>query len=172
MEFLNTNIVCSVPGLPNSLATTTEGNPLDPSVLATTSKLTPAHPPILATTQSSSCSSVVLTHNSREVIPGHNPYNTMCLTPILSHNSRIRSGPQPMEPQQTHQEDNFKSHVEHLSQVLSRLINTVGTSSLNVPLRPCLLKLEPLFNHYSPPLIARPSTCASLQNHCSLRILA
>jgi len=36
----------------------------------------------------------------------------------------------------------FKSPAEHLSQVSSHLINTAGTSSLNVPLHPCLLKLR------------------------------
>jgi len=38
--------------------------------------------------KSSSCSSAILSHNSRDVIPSHNSRNATCLTPILSHNSR------------------------------------------------------------------------------------
>jgi len=38
--------------------------------------------------KSSSCSSVIPSHNSRNVIMSHNSRNTTCLTPILSHNSR------------------------------------------------------------------------------------
>jgi len=38
--------------------------------------------------KSSSCSSAILSHNSRGVISNHNSRNTTCLTPIPSHNSR------------------------------------------------------------------------------------
>jgi len=38
--------------------------------------------------KSSSCSSAIPNHNSRDAIPSHNPRNTTCLTPIPSHNSR------------------------------------------------------------------------------------
>ena len=38
--------------------------------------------------KSSSCSSAIPSHNSRFVIPSHNSRNAMCLTLILSHNSR------------------------------------------------------------------------------------
>ena len=37
---------------------------------------------------SSLCSSVITSHNSRDSIPSHNSRNTTCLTPISSHNSR------------------------------------------------------------------------------------
>ncbi|QCD87346.1 hypothetical protein DEO72_LG3g1880 [Vigna unguiculata] len=36
--------------------------------------------------KSSSCSSVIPSHNSRDVIPSHNSRNVTCLTPITSHN--------------------------------------------------------------------------------------
>jgi len=36
--------------------------------------------------KSSSCSSAILSHNSRDVIPSHNSRNATCLTPIPSHN--------------------------------------------------------------------------------------
>jgi len=38
--------------------------------------------------KSSSCSSVIPSHNSKDVILSHNSRNATCLTPILSHNSR------------------------------------------------------------------------------------
>jgi len=38
--------------------------------------------------KSSLCSSVISSHNSRDVILSHNSRNITCLTPILSHNSR------------------------------------------------------------------------------------
>ncbi|QCD96727.1 hypothetical protein DEO72_LG6g1437 [Vigna unguiculata] len=38
--------------------------------------------------KSSSCSSAILSHNLRDAIPSHNSRNVMCLTLILSHNSR------------------------------------------------------------------------------------
>ncbi|QCE14574.1 hypothetical protein DEO72_LG11g1577 [Vigna unguiculata] len=38
--------------------------------------------------KSSSCSSAIPSHNSRDVILSHNPENATCLTPIPSHNSR------------------------------------------------------------------------------------
>jgi len=38
--------------------------------------------------KSSSCSSAISSHNSRDIIPSHNSENATCLTPILSHNSR------------------------------------------------------------------------------------
>jgi len=38
--------------------------------------------------KSFSCSSAIMSHNSRDVIMSHNSRNAMCLTPILSHNSR------------------------------------------------------------------------------------
>ncbi|QCE04046.1 hypothetical protein DEO72_LG8g2079 [Vigna unguiculata] len=38
--------------------------------------------------KSSSCSSAILSHNSRDAILSHNPRNATCLTTILSLNSR------------------------------------------------------------------------------------
>jgi len=38
--------------------------------------------------KSSSCSSAIPSHNSRDAILSHNPRNATCLTPILSLNSR------------------------------------------------------------------------------------
>jgi len=38
--------------------------------------------------KSSSCSSTIPSHNSRDVILSHNSRNATCLTPIPSHNSR------------------------------------------------------------------------------------
>jgi len=43
--------------------------------------------------KSSSCSSAIPSHNSRDVIPSHNSRNATCLTPIPSHNSRNTSKP-------------------------------------------------------------------------------
>jgi len=40
-----------------------------------------------------SCSSAIPSHNSREIIPGHNPSNATCLTFILGHNPRNTSKP-------------------------------------------------------------------------------
>ena len=38
--------------------------------------------------KSSSCSSAIPSHNSRDVIPSHNSRNATCLNPISSHDSR------------------------------------------------------------------------------------
>jgi len=38
--------------------------------------------------KSSSCSSAIPSHNSRDAIPSHNSRNATCLTPILSNKSR------------------------------------------------------------------------------------
>jgi len=43
--------------------------------------------------KSSLCSSVILSHSSRDVILSHNSRNVTCLTPIPSHNSRNISKP-------------------------------------------------------------------------------
>jgi len=43
--------------------------------------------------KSSSCSSAIPSHNSRDVIPSHNSRNATCLTPISSHNSRNTNKP-------------------------------------------------------------------------------
>ncbi|QCE04039.1 hypothetical protein DEO72_LG8g2072 [Vigna unguiculata] len=60
MEFPSTNIVRNVPGLPNSSATIEEGNPSGPIRTGHNQHI---HTDTLANPS----------HNSREVIPGHNP---------------------------------------------------------------------------------------------------
>ncbi|QCE15112.1 hypothetical protein DEO72_LG11g2120 [Vigna unguiculata] len=66
--------------------------------------------------KSSSCSSVIPSHNSRDVILSHNSENATCLTPILSHNSRdtFRATTQgtPASPPLRY----FRSLIDHASQ--------------------------------------------------------
>jgi len=61
---------------------------VDPSIRATTRTLIPQNTRQLESQlKCSLCSSVILSHNSRDVILSHNSRNAMCLTPIPSHNS-------------------------------------------------------------------------------------
>jgi len=78
-----------VPRLPNSLVITKEGNLTGPIrtrhyVHTHTGKTRHPEPQL----KSSSCSSAILSHNSRDVILGHNSRNATCLTLIPIHNSK------------------------------------------------------------------------------------
>jgi len=60
-----------------------------PSVRATTRTLTPlTHTISSHNSRNVQCSSSILSHNLRDVIPRHNSRNAMCLSSIPSHNSR------------------------------------------------------------------------------------
>ena len=63
---------------------TEEGNLTHHSVYTQTSNTCQPKPQL----KSSSCSSAITSHNSRDFILSHNSRNVTCLTPIPSHNSR------------------------------------------------------------------------------------
>ena len=83
------NIVRNVPRLPNSLVSYQGRQPIwihrtHHNMHTHTGNTRQPEPQL----KSSSCSSVILSHNSRDAIPIHNSMNAKCLTPISSHNSR------------------------------------------------------------------------------------
>jgi len=85
----NTNIFHNVPRLPNSSATYWGGQSIWTIYTShnshTHTRNTRKPKPQL---KSSSCSSAIPSHNSRDVILSHNSMNATCLSPIASHNSR------------------------------------------------------------------------------------
>jgi len=88
-EVPNMNIIHNILRLPNSLVSHQGGQSIlncrTSHNLHTHTGNTRQPKPQL---KSSSCSSAILSHNSKDVIPNHNWRNATCLTPILSHNSR------------------------------------------------------------------------------------
>ena len=90
--------------------------------------------------KSFSCSSAILSHNSRDVISSHNSRNATCLTPIPSHNSRdtfraITQGTSTSRPSRYH-----RSLVDHAPQCKKKHNSTVAISpdaTLEVLGEPC-----------------------------------
>ena len=82
-------IVRNVPRLPNSPTNVEEGNLSRPIRTSHNSHTnTDNNRQSESQLKECSCSSAILSHNSRDVIPSHNPRNVTCLSPIMSHNSR------------------------------------------------------------------------------------
>ena len=107
---------------------------LDPSVLATTSTLAnPSHNSRFLVFFRYPEPLLKESHSEPQPIECHvlNPYPE----PQLEDTFRATTHGTLASPPRRY----FKSHVEHLSQVSSHLINIAGTSSLNVPLHPYLL---------------------------------
>jgi len=71
--------------------------------------------------KSSSCSSAILSHNSRDAILSHNSRNATCLTSIPSHNSRDTFGAttqgtpasRPLKYHQSLVDHAYPKHVKH-----------------------------------------------------------
>ena len=125
----------------------------------------------------SSCSSVIPSHNSRDVIQSHNSRNATCLNPILRHNSRdtfraTTQGTPESRPSRRHH--NLVGHAHSHKQstfaspiLLSAAHESLGTTRFQTAWRGTRTARHhtprnPLPLHYR--LVGRPSPSGAFRN--------
>ena len=141
--------------------------------------------------KSSSCSSVISSHNSRDAIPSHNSRNAMCLTPIPSHNSRdmfraTTQGTPASRPLRYHWSIVDHAHPQHTSNYFDHgprihdaptNLPARGPTYTNLPTRSPTIRTSPPIvqhtwsNRYEPPRSQQPSSVNTEHTNFPARIL-